>query len=236
MLDSSFNPPSRAHLTLARGAVVKDHGAAPARIMLLLATVNADKAVKPAAFEDRLVMMSIMAQNLHDELAQTTSSEAVPIDIAVTKKPYFMDKAMDIDRSGLFAQDAQQVHLVGYDTLVRIFDSKYYPADQKLSVLRPFLSRHRLRVYYREDGKVSRQDQRRYVDGIADGSRAKEGMRSEWAKMVELVDDAREVKGISSTKAREAYQRRDMEELRTLLGDQVARYVAENELYTDSAR
>lgn len=236
VLDSSFNPPSQAHLTLAKSAVIKDSNAGPARILLLLATVNADKAVKPAAFEDRLVMMSIMAQNLRDELTQRDSSEEVPIDVAVTKKPYFMDKAMEIDRSGLFAQDAQQVHLVGYDTLVRIFDSKYYPQDQKLSVLQPFLSRHRLRVYYREDGKVSRQEQRGYVDRIADGSRESEGMRKEWAKMVELVDDAREVKGISSTKAREAYERGDMNELRSLVGDPVAKYVAENKLYTESAK
>ena len=43
VLDSSFNPPTRAHLKIATSAVRQDKGAEPKRLILLLATQNADK-------------------------------------------------------------------------------------------------------------------------------------------------------------------------------------------------
>jgi len=63
VLDSSFNPPSRAHMQLARSALEEDGGEGSKRLLLLLATVNADKKPKPAVFEDRLVMMCIMGKS-----------------------------------------------------------------------------------------------------------------------------------------------------------------------------
>jgi len=43
VLDSSFNPPTRAHLKIAVTALRDDRGEAPKRLLLLLATQNADK-------------------------------------------------------------------------------------------------------------------------------------------------------------------------------------------------
>ena len=60
ILDSSFNPPTKAHMHLARSAI-EGQESKPLRILLLLAIKNADKASKPAQFEDRLVMMTLMA-------------------------------------------------------------------------------------------------------------------------------------------------------------------------------
>ncbi len=45
VLDSSFNPPTRAHFDMAVSALEHDRGAAPKRLILLLATRNADKGV-----------------------------------------------------------------------------------------------------------------------------------------------------------------------------------------------
>ncbi|KZF25779.1 hypothetical protein L228DRAFT_259155 [Xylona heveae TC161] len=65
ILDSSFNPPTRAHRQLALSALRDDErGQEPKRLLLLLATQNADKAPKPAQFQDRLVMMTLFAQDL----------------------------------------------------------------------------------------------------------------------------------------------------------------------------
>lgn len=228
VLDSSFNPPTKAHLTLARQALLNDKGNRPARMMFLLATVNADKKPKPADFEDRLVMMSLMAHTVATEFAD----QKVEVDVAVTKKPFFMDKAACIDEAGIYGQ-AQQVHLTGFDTIVRIFNPKYYPEDQKLKVLEPFLSKHRLRVCYREDGETSRADQEAYVEGVGDGSRAKEGMKKEWRKMIELVDDAETVKGYSSTESRKATVEGRMPALEGLLGQEIAEYVTSQKLYRD---
>lgn len=228
VLDSSFNPPTKAHLTLARQALLKDKGEKPARMMFLLATVNADKKPKPADFEDRLVMMSLMAHDVVTEFGD----QKVEVDVAVTKKPFFMDKAACIVEAGIYG-DAQQVHLTGYDTIVRIFNPKYYPEDQKLKVLEPFLSKHRLRVCYREDGETSRADQETYIESVGDGSRESEGMRKEWRKMIELVDDAESVKGYSSTKSRRAAVEGRRQDLEGLLGPEIADYVLSQKLYRD---
>jgi len=160
------------------------------------------------------------------------------VDVAVTKKPFFMDKAKSIDDSGVYS-GAQQVHVTGYDTIIRIFNPKYYPQDQKLRVLEPFLSKHRLRVCYRVGGDgsgggdVSREDQEAYVEGVGDGSREAEGMKREWREMIELVDDAESVKGVSSTQSRKAAQEGRKEDLATLVGEEVAEYVVNERLYSE---
>lgn len=229
-------------MTLIQKALSNDKGARPCRVCLLLATENADKKPKPASFEDRLVMMSLMAANLRASLReQGTQQEAddLAVDVAVTKKPFFMDKAKAIDDSGVYG-DAQQVHVTGYDTIIRIFNPKYYPRDQGLRVLEPFLSRHRLRVCYRiggdgsGGGDVSREDQEGYVEAIGDGSREGEGARREWRDMIELVDDAESVRGVSSTDARKAAQARRREEIVEILGENVADYVLSQELYAEA--
>lgn len=234
VLDSSFNPPTKAHQTLARNALSNDNGSKPSRMMFLLATENADKKPKPASFEDRLVMMSLMAGQVGDEFPD------IPVDVAVTKKPFFMDKAASIDQAEIYGS-AQQVHLTGYDTIVRIFNPKYYPDDLQLKVLEPFLSKHRLRVCYRLSGEVDspeaendRREQDAYVEGTGDGSRAAEGMKREWRKAIELVDDAKEVNGISSTKARTAAVEGDSEALDDMLGRDVAEYVLDQKLYNNA--
>ncbi|CAG8907599.1 unnamed protein product [Penicillium salamii] len=120
VLDSSFNPPPPRP-----------------RLLLLLATQNADKPSKPASFEDRLAMMELFAHDLRARLAEspayaasglTHAIETLPlVDIGVTRNPYFVDKATAIETSDSYPVALEQVHLTGYDTLIRIFNSKYYP-------------------------------------------------------------------------------------------------------------
>ena len=234
VLDSSFNPPTKAHLTLARNALLHDHGTQKAgsyRMLFLLATINADKPTKPAPFEDRLVMMSLLA----NQLAAEFSDQDLEVDVGVTKKPFYMDKAVAIDDAGVYG-GAQQVHITGYDTIVRIFNAKYYPEESGLRVLEPFLGKHRLRVCYRigDDEAKDRAEQDQYVEGIGNGRREDEGMKKEWRKHVELVDDAAEVKGVSSTKVRQAAVDRRKQDLEPILGKDIAEYVWSSELYTDA--
>lgn len=222
--------------------------------MLLLATENADKKAKPAQFEDRLVMMSVMADSLRKSLlihadqhntgsgggdATSGNANEIAVDVAITKKPFYMDKAMSIDESKVYADGMQQVHVTGYDTIIRIFDSKYYPKDQGLRVLEPFLGKHRLRVCYRvgvgEKEKVKggddRREQERYVEAIGDGSREAEGMKSEWRRMIDLVDDAKSVEGVSSTEARKCASQGKRKELEEIVGETVAEYILNEKLY-----
>ncbi|RFU36174.1 hypothetical protein B7463_g154, partial [Scytalidium lignicola] len=184
ILDSSFNPPTLAHLRIATSAILHDEKCPPSsnkRLLLLLATQNADKAPKPASFDQRLTMMDIFATDLLNELKQSQSqsqssgpSPSPPpklgIDIGVTTLPYFVGKATEIASSGLYPASTPQVHLTGYDTLVRILDPKYYPPTHDLSILGPFLEKHRLRVTYRaDDSWGSRLEQDEYLKGILGG-------------------------------------------------------------------
>ena len=272
VLDSSFNPPSRAHLGVAQAAVLAttstrslDSSAQrqgqheqSTRLLLLLATENADKAPKPTGFADRLVMMVLMAQSLQRSLATARSgadaaqpgrSELdtdIEVDIGVTKKPYFMDKAAAIDESGIYYSPSggdasveatpEQTHLTGFDTLTRIFDPKYYPSELGLAALAPFLEKHRVRAMLRtgEGGKYGeREAQEGWLEGLA-GEEAK-GFKRGWLERVELVDDeeVREVKGVSSTRVREGVKAEDWGLVRDLVGQEVEGWIRERGLYAE---
>lgn len=235
VLDSSFNPPSRAHQNIVQKAVFDqaDKTASLKRVLLLLATENADKKSKPAAFEDRLVMMTLMAENL----VQQESAAEVVVDVGVTKKPFFRDKAIAIDESGEYG-DIEQVHLTGYDTLTRIFDPKYY-GQEKLKALEPFLSRHRVRATYRvdDDGEEKKgtwggiEQQTEYLESIRRGELEKDGLKREFGEKIQLVDDGGEGKGVSSTEARAACQDGRWQDLEKYVLKDVANWIKQEGLY-----
>lgn len=256
VLDSSFNPPTLAHLRIATSALAQDRGAPPKRLLLLLATQNADKPAKPASFEQRLAMMTIFAEDLRKACwpsrsasvgredgvegrengeGDTTDEDGATIDIAVTKHPYFIDKASAIISSGAYPPQVTQVHLVGYDTLIRLLDPKYYPPTHTLAPLEPFLGKHRLRVTYRTDADWGdREKQEEYLRRLAAGDREREGGRREWAGRIEFVEGRREGEEVvSSTKVREAAKKGDKEMLGKLVTQGVAEWVLQERLYVD---
>lgn len=250
ILDSSFNPPTAAHLDIAATALTEVHPSS-SRLLLLLATQNADKPSKPASFEDRLVMMHLFAQELqiylrsslqrrrdtditgHADAETETETELPQIDIGVTKQPYFVDKAAAIEQSGSYPADLEQVHLTGYDTLIRILNPKYYPPTHTLQPLEPFLSRHRLRVTARPDDEWGNLDEQEdYLRHLAQGGREQEGGKREWAERIQLVP-GRKINGVvvSSTKVRAAAQSKDESLLRSLVPSAVSSYVVSEKLY-----
>ncbi|KIW31393.1 uncharacterized protein PV07_03045 [Cladophialophora immunda] len=288
LLDSSFNPPSKAHSSLVKTAL-RSQDASPAprdptpRVLFLLATVNADKKPKPADFEDRLVMMTLAAEDLRSGFTSESTTPETPapiIDIGVTKEPYFVDKATAIDASGLYRPPGyvppstpselgeredgvvEQIHLTGFDTLLRIFTPKYYPnSHPPLSALEPFLRRHRLRATIRVDANSPSQNlkdaqktqpdsslsasseapdlttiagQEAYLEGIKNGSLEKDGLKREWAEKVELVvDDSGETEGVSSTKIRNAMKDGDWDEVKGLVGHRVGEWIRHRGLYLE---
>ncbi|KAL2223358.1 putative cytidylyltransferase [Thermoascus aurantiacus ATCC 26904] len=237
VLDSSFNPPTLAHLRIASSALAENPGSS-SRLLLLLATQNADKPSKPALFEDRLVMMDLLARDLRSRLSAAAGGSAqddVPqIDIGVTKKPYFVDKAAEIERAGVYPKSIEQVHLTGYDTLIRIFNPKYYPPEHTLKPLEPFLAQNRLRVTMRPDDEWGgREEQEAYLRDIAQGSLESLGGKREWAQRIQLVEGAQKGEEVvSSTKAREA-AKSGQGNLDLLVPSNVRDYVISQELYKD---
>lgn len=238
VLDSSFNPPTRAHLRIASSAL-QEHLDPTSRLLLLLATQNADKPSKPASFEDRLAMMELFAHDLRSHFATSSleglrpNDELPAIDICVTKKPYFVDKATAIEASDFYSGTLEQVHLIGYDTLIRIFNTKYYPPAHTLQPLASLFSKHRLRVTMRpSDEWGSREDQEEFVRALARGDREAEGGPMEWAQKIQLVEGRKPGDpSVSSTRARDAIHG-TVEDLEWLVPEKVHEYLLAEKPYT----
>ena len=112
VLDSSFNPPTRAHLHLLSVAAEK---LGISKSLLLLAKQNADKPVLGASLVQRLEMMQLVAA-----AAEPPGSMLC----GATAHPLFVDKATAL--KALCSDGARVALLVGFDTWVRIVDPKYY--------------------------------------------------------------------------------------------------------------
>lgn len=185
-------------------------------------------------------------------------ADAVTVDIGVTKKPYFHDKAAAIAASGVYYdppspdggsgkdtkyhEKMEQEYLVGFDTLIRLLDPKYYPPSRNsLRALDPFFSTSRVQVTRRAGGDYrwgkggDWDSQDEYVRALAAGEREDEGGRSEWAQRVQLVGRRVGEEGtedmISSTKVREAVKRGDEEMMKRLVPEEVGRFVLTQGLY-----
>ena len=245
VLDSSFNPPTLAHLRIAISALSHDKHAnngPTKRLLLLLATENANKAPKPANFEQRLAMMTLFADELVqcmrslDEENGSRGGQAVVVDVGVTKSPLYLDKASVMDQSGQYGEigsGPEQVHLTGFDSLIRLLDPKYYPPHHHLQPLESFFSKHRIRTTRRTDDKWGgRKEQDSYLKALADGERENEGGNAEWASRIDLVEGRQEGEEIiSSTKVRVASKNRDRDTLEKLVPRAVADFVLQEKLY-----
>ncbi|KAF1960049.1 Nucleotidylyl transferase [Byssothecium circinans] len=276
ILDSSFNPPSRAHAWLAEsalrsftkkresGAEERDGGCT---LLLLYATSNADKAPSPASFVQRIALMTIFAEDLSRILqsrsrTQQQNTEAggklsqemadVSIDIGLTTEPYYTDKSRAISSAvpPVYAAKPSHVHLVGYDTLIRFCNPKYYSSyTPPLSALASFFDAgHGLRVTarpYDVEDESSRAfgtvgEQRAYVEGLREGRLETEGFRREWGRSIELAvdvdedaEEARKGKGVSSTRVRSAAKRGEWEVVEKLCTEGVAVWVRDQGLYAE---
>jgi nicotinamide-nucleotide adenylyltransferase len=242
VLDSSFNPPTRAHLHIAASALdAYDSHIRATRLILLLATQNADKPSQPASFEHRLCMMSLLAEDVIKEMKAAGREGNLAVDIGVTTLPYFVGKAKALSSPGNYdhgsdhGKPIQQIHLIGYDTLIRIFNTKYYPPDHTLRPLQDLFDHHRLRVSSRTDSDWgTMQDQTEYLEAIRSGAREAEGARVEWADRIDLVENSTTGEGmVSSTKGRTAAKASGVDKVRDLCPTAVAEYVIREQLYKD---
>ncbi|KAJ6171976.1 hypothetical protein N7470_001043 [Penicillium chermesinum] len=166
------------------------------------------------------------------------AKDSIPaIDVGVTKKPYFIDKASSIASSGVYPVSLEQIHLTGFDTLIRIFNTKYYPPEHTLQALAPLFSQHRLRVTMRTGDEWGTQaDQEELLHRLARGDRESEGGKKEWAERIRLVEGKKPGDPpVSSTKAREAAQSAT-QDLEWLVPENVRQFMLSEKPYTtDSA-
>lgn len=253
ILDSSFNPPSFAHFTLASSALKNPdrREESPYRLLLLFSTHNADKAPSPASFVQRIALMTIFAEDLSQSLKSAKVSSSVDIsnisiDIGLTKEPYYSDKSEAIAQTKppFYASNPRHVHLVGYDTLIRFCNPKYYPKhDPPLSALKPFFGAgHKLRVTQRPtdaSDESSREfgtteEQAKYLQDLKNGKQEAAGFEPAWAENIDMVE-AEEGVGISSTRVRNAAKEGRWDIVSELCTEGVAAWIKDQGLYSEDA-
>ncbi|KAL2184755.1 Nucleotidylyl transferase [Thermothelomyces heterothallicus CBS 203.75] len=270
VLDSSFNPPTRAHLHMATSAIrelMQKQGQCPGaiRLLLLLSVNNADKGVKPAAFDKRLAMMWAFAQDVQHDLRMSFGNrQAVPeaqglsVDLGLATVPYFHEKSAALAEAGFYKgqrdpddddlAETEQVFLVGYDTLVRIFNPKYYGLLETASqvataeptplqkALDPFFGRAKLRVTMRADDKWGgANEQVAYLENLlhAEGLNKVGGIRA-WESRIEMADGHKAgTEVISSTYARAAAKKRDLGRLDLMVTPRVRWWIEQENLYLE---
>jgi nicotinamide-nucleotide adenylyltransferase len=248
ILDSSFNPPSRAHLSLATSALSNPAASdeKPYRLLLLFSTHNADKAPSPASFVQRIALMTVFAQDLSHTLKKSLSQDSndvdVSIDIGLTKEPYYSDKSSAIETTTpcFYLSSPCHVHLVGYDTLIRFCNPKYYKdSTPPLSALAPFFDAgHKLRVTQRpcdaEDSSSKEfgdvKDQEAYLRALREGEWEEKGFERKWGRRIDMVGAGDGV-GISSTRVRRAAKEGDWGLVDGLCTKGVAEWVRDQGLY-----
>ena len=142
VLPSAFNPPTRAHLRLldpALGVEGVQGGAA------LLTTRNVAKGIEGAALADRIGML-LAARASRPGLAVLAANQARIADQAAALRATWPGATFDF--------------VLGYDTLVRLFDDQYYDGPMEL-VLDPFFECHRIVATNR--GEVTVADMEAWV-------------------------------------------------------------------------
>ena len=153
VLDAAFNPPTRAHLALAH------HGAEASnadRVLLQVSATNVDKGISGADLGQRLYMVSRLAGRL------------ASIDVSACSHARFVDKASALQK---LSPNTRYVFAIGYDTLIRLFDEKYY--DSMIQELDDLFSRAEFAVANRGENDtesliayLNRAPQDRYADRI----------------------------------------------------------------------
>ena len=142
VLPSAFNPPTRAHLRLldlAEAVASVEGGAA------LLTTRNVAKGIKGASLADRVGML-LAARESRPGLAVLAANQARIVDQAAALRTTWPEATFDF--------------VLGYDTLVRLFDERYYDGSMEAE-LAPFFERHRVIASNR--GDVTAADVSNYV-------------------------------------------------------------------------
>lgn len=249
VLDSSFNPPSLAHLSLLLSRPILTDKASYDGHLLLFSTNNADKGTgKPgdASLEQRVHMMTLLAKDL--ERAQRSQGDSVNVAVGLVDKPLIFAKSTLTHEMIKGKGDGVRLHwVVGFDTLYRVFQLKYYPSAE--------VFKEQCEQFFEQEGTTfvcARRDPSSYPHLQSSGD-AKEQARGEedtllesenvapWVKRgcIGMLDINPEEAKMSSTKIRELLKDRDIaeeekrERLKGLVPPSLVEYLVEEGVYKE---
>lgn len=185
ILDSSFNPPHLGHLSLVKESLNYNFNEIQSEdkiVLLLLSVKNADKIVpQPASFDHRLEMMIKLADYIN-------TSFKVDVKVGLTNHAKFVDKSESIkaylNDNLLLTSGTRLTFLVGFDTLVRILDPKYYTTGTLQQCLNSFFEISDLFCLTRNDGSISLEGQFQYLESMSNGKL--ENIPKSWSSKIFL--------------------------------------------------
>ncbi|CAH2354114.1 nicotinamide mononucleotide adenylyltransferase [[Candida] railenensis] len=169
ILDSSFNPPHLGHLSLALESLKQSYSTENEQkiLYLILSVKNADKLVpQPASFAERIDMMCLMADSI-------SRNYGFKVEVGLTKHAKFVDKSMSILN---YIKSSQQestppkiTFSVGFDTIIRLFNPKYYIPDKLSIALDEFMKTTDIFCLTRGNEDTTYQEQIKYIADIKHG-------------------------------------------------------------------
>ena len=210
ILDSSFNPPTKAHAKLIEASLSAYTDGYFDNILLLFSINNADKALTGASILERAQMMEILARQF----------EQYSIAVGFTHHGKFVDKAVSIE-AWLSKQTSCKIELyfiLGYDTITRLLDPKYYDGVPVETALGPFFNTCRL-VCADRGGNANEQD--------LFWKKVYQKYRSDIFKRIQLDSTTCQ---LSSTLAREAIACQD-KKVEAILSDDMIEFIKQYQLY-----
>lgn len=240
VLDSSFNPPTRAHLALASlphhsQSASSDSSSEYDARLLLLSVRNADKQLKlgDATHVQRMEMMLLLAHDIRDNNTA----------VAIVDEPTFVGKStaliaflhshllqLSLSPPASVISSIELSFVQGFDTLERLLSPRYYGSvEQMHQALRRFLS---------ADEENSRVVCARRVmaTNAAHVDAAKEEQALEpvrdlvLSNRIVLVDIDEDTQTLSSSEVREKISRGD-ESWHEMVTGSLAEYIVREKLY-----
>lgn len=196
VLPSAFNPPTLAHLELLERALAV---AGVDRTAAMLSTRNVAKGVFGALLPDRIEML-LALHKADPTLGVLASNSARLVDQAAALRENAPEAAFDF--------------VVGYDTLVRLFDPGYY--KEMHAELEPFFAVHRVIAANR--GRATVSEVARFVEEHA----------ASYGDRIVITELSEAAAVISSMDAREAVANGGKAEM---LPPPVEAYIRERGLY-----
>ncbi|KAK7048073.1 hypothetical protein R3P38DRAFT_2867232 [Favolaschia claudopus] len=246
VLDSSFNPPTTAHLALAhapRPTTSTDTNTDCDAQIYLLSVRNADKTLKStdATYIQRLEMMLLLAQ---DRVAPNESlSDEHQVAIGIIDEPTFVGKAsklrawveMRLGELGVSRCRPEFTFLLGLDTLERVLAPRYYgsSATDPDARSKMFTSLHTFFSPDHDNSRIVCARRSSASSPEADTLKIAEPFLSEGR--ITMIDIGQAEQTYSSTAVRDALGRPNDDDWKSLVSPRVAEYISAAKLYTSSA-
>ncbi|ODV87080.1 hypothetical protein CANARDRAFT_5637 [[Candida] arabinofermentans NRRL YB-2248] len=230
ILDSSFNPPHKAHYSIIQKSIIHKFPSLnnsistttinDKSVLLLLSVNNADKSSNsPASTIHRLSMMIELSNEISENLG-------ICCGVGITDKSLFIDKYKVLSEFINSEKKVTQTYLFGFDTLIRLLNPKYYQSKGIVDALNEFITNCDCFVLTRRDSSSSSssmEHQKDYVKNL-------EWIPSSWIDKFNIVDNVETNLDISSSSIRESIKQGDSGwEMNTF--PSIANYIKNNHIY-----